>query len=145
MVRWQFPTALLVLTSSLLVHSFASSGSWTAEEDTELRKLMVERRDVLRTRAALIQAIISAGDGAERDIMGTRQETDKRLCEAELELAESKEERIEILQSYVKRVAEFEKLMEGRWKAATVDRLDYLAAQEALLKAKIDLQREQAK
>ena len=142
---------LIVVAASVFFSGNACRGS-TIGQDTpkgekspppqtdRLRKLLTEQRDTLQQLRPLIRALYTTGVVA----FGRVLEVERRLLTSELDLAETQEERIRILERILKERSALEDLTRMRFDAQLVPAVDYLNGKALRLDVAIRLEREKA-
>jgi outer membrane protein TolC len=124
-----FGTALLL---GALFIGFAA-----AEDSAEVKKLLTERRDELRTALRLTEEMYKTG-GAD---FGKVLEVSRLLLRAELALAEKPAERIATLQRHFKIVCEMEDVTRARYEAGQITKADLHLMRAERLSVEIELLR----
>ncbi len=117
-----------------------------ATSERHIHDLLVQRRDTLRQLLESLQVNYEAGAGQGAATLGDLVRAREELFKAELELAQTKAERLQIHQSRLESLRQVEAIVQARYMVRTMggsaDKL--YAAQAARLAAEIDLAREQA-
>lgn len=106
-----------------------------------LKKLLIERRDVLRQRLELATKAFEADEVKLETVVKAASE----LTDAELELVTEPNQRIALHANRVTRMRQFEMIVQRLQMLQEASKLDVLAATAERLKAEISLAREQAK
>ena len=130
---------LVVLASVGLFGSQALSGPTRSKaEDPRLRALMTQKRDLLRQletdREAQFQVGTATTEQVEKAVIA--------VIQADLELAQTRRERIALRQKSVDVATKIEESTAVRYRAATVTQTEWQEAQLARLEAEIALERE---
>jgi outer membrane protein TolC len=103
-----------------------------------LQDLLKQRRDTLRELVDYLEAAFRQGVGSAESVALASSE----LLDAELDMAQSKAERIAIREKMVENLKEQEKMVEARNQAGMSRPGEMLRARAGRLKAEIDLLRE---
>jgi hypothetical protein len=114
-------------------------GQGADSSSTKLRSLLEQRRDVLKTRVEILDALFTSSRGSREAVTTARND----LLDAEYELATKKTQRIEVLQKKLENAKEYELLMEQRKKDARATQADVLMATALRLGIEVKLLREQ--
>src|SRR5262249_23061768 len=144
---WGSPTMtrLAVLRWGLLVLTVAATGASAAgdKEDKaeEIKRLLVERQKTLRAAVDVLMAQYQAG---VVDFQRVAQ-AQRAFLRATLDLPLPPEKRLAALRESRELADATVKVTEARFKRGMVTQADVLEAQAALLEARIELLREQAK
>ena len=131
-------TALLLSVAVILSHEgktpqvVAQSG-----ETSAVTKLLIERRDTLRSIEDLHKRQIQSGAGGYVELIRA---TMARL-EAELDLADSNEERIATLEKKLEETKKLERMVQERLKNGAANELEILRIRVERLEAEIALER----
>lgn len=131
----------------IVIFGFALSGSWhlngqeesKAESGDKLTKLLQERRDTLAKRVAALEMQLGHGELKIDSVIAARGD----LLEAELQLAKTKNRRVEIFMKRIDNMRELENSVKLQFENGLATNESYLAATAARLQAEIDLIREQ--
>jgi hypothetical protein len=107
------------------------------EDTAEVKKLLKERVDVLRSVVEARQQGLKMGIGT----VGSLAEAYRELTQAELEAADTPAKRMAALLEGYKRAAEVERRVERMFEAGDASRADAMAARAARIKAEIELRR----
>jgi outer membrane protein TolC len=133
--------ALVVALGFLVCSRPAESQDATqAATDVKINKLLVERRDTLRKLLGAVTVQHRAGQTTINKVI----QAQNGLLDAELQLADTKEERIRIHEKRLENSRNLENLVEHQHAAAAVAIDQVLVAKAARLQAEIDLLRAQA-
>ena len=109
-----------------------------SQEERRVRKLLVQRRDTLRAVESGIRKMREAGQANLYELLHTSRD---RLA-IELELAESRGARLEILEHEVEVTRSLERVWEDKYQQGAGRRIDLLRVRAACLGFEIDLARE---
>lgn len=104
----------------------------------EVRKLMTQRRDVLQLREKTLNELYKAGELGLDAVLRSRDQ----LWEAELQLAESTEQRVAICEKKVENMRKLEETIKLQFNQGEGQYEAVLEATAARLQAEIDLARE---
>ena len=114
-----------------------------SELQTQLITLLKERRDVARQRVEVLQASFDAGVIQQEQLVNAHAD----LLRAELDLSQTKAERVAVHRKLVETLVGFEKVVKAMHEAGRVGGhlKDVLSVKRARLDAEIGLVREQMK
>lgn len=115
-----------------------AKGSDADTDSLSVQDLLVERRDTLKTLVEHVKAQYRAGDATYDSVVAAT----NSLLEAQLDLATTKTERIEIRKSMVENLRAVEQRLESRRESGLPSWDEYLRAKAARLLAEIRLARE---
>ena len=104
-------------------------------EDEELRKLLVEHRDTLKTIRQLVAVDGLTGTASIGDLINVND----AYLNAERKLAKSPQEQVEILKEGLRLQTEAEQMAKGMSDVGTLKKTEYLSAKAARIKAEIEL------
>jgi hypothetical protein len=144
---WRSPTMtrLAALGWGLLVLAVAATGASAAGEKddnaAEIKRLLVERQQTLRAAADVLMIQYKRGQADFQRVAHAQ----RAFLRATLDLPQSPEKRLAALQESRDLADATVKVAEARFKVGTATKADVLEAQAALLEARIELLREQAK
>lgn len=140
----------VLVTGILLVAFVAQSGGVEPQDEAalkrdkklqrEVNKLLTERRDVLRDRARILEASFREGNQTLESVTAAR----IALIDADLELADSKADRVRLRESYLDNVKTLELYAKSMFEAGRQSRVAVLGARAERLNAEVNLLREQA-
>jgi outer membrane protein TolC len=108
--------------------------------DAELQRLLQERIAILTKMSEFASAAHRQGAMSLSEVLESR----RMLLSAKLDGAESKAERVKVLEEIVKLAEQTQAMTEQRAKSAEVSQLQVLKAKADVLEVKIKLQREKA-
>ncbi|OYP33880.1 hypothetical protein [Rhodopirellula sp. MGV] len=139
MFRQRFVVLVLgaVTLAATAVHSELTAETVAGEESAKVRELMEKRRDVLAKRVEYLTVQFQNAIVPFNKVLDARDD----LFAAELELATSSDEQIEVLRSRVENLKELEELFEGLYAKGQADAPTKLLATAHRLAAEIDLAR----
>jgi len=112
-----------------------------AADSPEAKKLLMERRNVLKEIADIQRRGYARGELQLHDLLLTNRD----LLEAELELADDKSQRIEICERLVKTLEDIEAISQRMQAAGEVTIIDVLSSKAARLKAQAQLANERSR
>ena len=118
-----------------LIAAAALITSVHADEAT-VKQLRQERLALLAERVALLEARLKADMVDFQDLVAVR----AAYLDARLELAETREERLEILRKSVENAEQLVAVVQSQFEIATISRDEVLAAKVELLNRKIALE-----
>lgn len=133
-------TALLVFGSlSLLLIGLgtAPGATGSAADSEKLQTLLEERREVLDQA---VQLAMEAYQKGEADI-GSVFALQRQLLDADLELAEDREQHLELLRQHVENARVFAKSAEARYRTGVAPQSEVFTARADRLAAQIELER----
>ena len=131
---------LVVLSGVSVFGSQALSGPARGKAaDPHLRVLLLQKRSLLQQLEQDREAQYRAGTGTTEQV----EQAAIAVIQADLELANTRQERIALGQKWVEITAKIEKLAMSRYRAATITQTDLREAQLARLEAEIALEREE--
>ena len=133
-----FSTVTVSLVGALAWSLPAASQDKQAGPDSSIRKLLFQRRDVLRELLDFVTAHHELGTVTLADVVQAR----NGWLEAELDVARTREERVQIHERRVKNWRDLESLTRQDFAAGTATPKEMLVAKAARLKAEIELLRE---
>lgn len=123
---------------ALPVISAGQDTSQDAEETGSLDELLRQRRDTLQQLVEVVTEEYRIGTKSFNSVVQAKD----RLIDAELELADSRQERLALLQQQVEMFEAFSAMTDERFALGQVPQSDRLAVRAAFLDAKIKLARE---
>jgi outer membrane protein TolC len=123
---------LIVLPCGLVAAAFTLAA---APESAEAKKLLMERRNVLKEITDIQAKAYERGEVRLDSLLHTQRE----LFEADLELAEQKKQRIEICERIVKTLENIEAVSQRQHGAGEASIIDVLSSKAARLKAQAQL------
>lgn len=126
---------LVLLSFGMFCTAFAS-----AADSPEAKKLLLERRNVLKEIADIQSKAYASGEVQIHDVLLTNRE----LLEAELGLAEQKDQRVAICERLAKTLEEIEAISQRRHASGEVTTIDVLKSKAARLKAQAQLANERS-
>lgn len=129
-----FSVALLVLVFYLTTRIRAVDQDPAANRG-RLTELQQERRDVLKTRVELVEALFKNARSTYEEVIAARDD----LWVAEYELATNKAQRTDIMKRRIENAREFETIMKQRKKDARATEADILLATSRRLRLEIEL------
>lgn len=129
-----FSVALLVLVFYLTTRIQAVDQDPAANRG-RLTELQQERRDVLKTRVELVEALFKNARSTYEEVTAARDD----LWVAEYELATNKAQRTDIMKRRIENAREFETIMKQRKKDARATEADILLATSRRLRLEIEL------
>lgn len=133
--------SLAVLLGFLLCSQPAESqDAPQVSTDAKINKLLVERRDTLRQLLDAVTARHRVGQATINQVLRAQ----SGLLHAELQLANTREDRVRIREERLKTARELESVSKHQYEAAAAPRDSWLEAKAGRLQAEIDLLREQA-
>jgi outer membrane protein TolC len=140
-----FDRICVFVVAVLLIAWCADSFSSAAQNDggdlkTKITELMTQRRDTLRERFTAVQARYNSGTMSVDAVITANDD----LLDAELELASSKPERLELCKKRVENLRGLEKVLAQRHEQGSASIESKLLATAARLQAEIDCLREQS-
>jgi outer membrane protein TolC len=128
-------TMLIVLPCGLLAAAFTLA---TPPDSAEVKKLLLERRNVLKEITDLQSKAYESGQVRVDSVLLAQRD----LFEAELELAEQQSQRLEICERLVKTLEHFEAVSQKQHSSGVVSSIDVLSSKAARLKAQAQLANE---
>jgi len=135
----KFSLTALFLSVLVLSHDYAQPPAAAQTSKTKaLKQLLLQRRNTLRSVEEMLRERHRHGTVALEDVVRA---TIARV-ESELELADSKQARIALLQKQVEEAKKLEDMENRRLKVNTVSKLEVLRARALRLKFEIALERE---
>ena len=135
-IRWYGPVWLAVVAFGAALWAGAPPLT-TRKDEPEVKKLLIQRRDLLRDLEKVRREQFKTGRGSMEDILGA---TRKRV-EVELELAETHAARIAALEDLLRVAAQIDDLAKARNKVGRMELAEVLEARDIRLKCEIDLRR----
>jgi outer membrane protein TolC len=111
------------------------------EDSPEIKKLLKERRDVLRSEVVARTQEYEAGRGPLNILL----QASRKLLKAELELATTPAERFDAHAGHFNAMRKIEKFTKEGYDAGRVKAADYYETRAARLEAEIELRRAEAK
>jgi hypothetical protein len=106
----------------------------------KVTSLLEQRRDVLKTRLAMLEALFRAGKRTTpEEVIAARDD----LLDAEFEVASDRAQRVAVLQKKLTNAKQFEALMKRRKNDARATEADVLMATARRLAVEIELAREE--
>ncbi len=137
---WRF-VFLLGMAIGLAVQSglMAQSDGQAAvnEHAAKAKELLKERREVLATRVEILEHLFQIARTPYMDVINAKDD----LRNAELELSDSRDRRLEVLRSQVENLQQGEEYMKGMKRDAKANEADVLTLTARRLKAQIELER----
>lgn len=121
--------------------TFTTAQEARNSDSPEIKVLLKERRDVLAKRIELLRARYAVGTG--NDTLSSLFTAMDQLLLAELQLANSREQRVTLTHKRLDNMRELERSVKQRFEAGTGSTDEVLSATAARLQAEIDLLREQ--
>ncbi|MEX1040660.1 MAG: hypothetical protein WDZ51_08525 [Pirellulaceae bacterium] len=140
------PRILLIITVlgvglGLLFGTAVTSAENTESQDTEVRKLLLQKRDILQQQVKHFTQAHLMGKANYGEVLDAQME----VLGVELELAGSKADRIAVLESRVKNRQVLEVQMESQFRTGGVTQDKILTAKTEQIDAQIALLREKAR
>jgi len=141
-----FPRILLIITIlgiglGLLLGPPGTSAENTESQETEIRKLLMQKRDLLQERVEVLTQAHNAGEVSADRLPNAQME----LLAVELELATSQADRLAILESQLQNRREVELRMTELHDNADVTKVSLVTYQTQRIDAEIALLREKAR
>lgn len=136
----RLPSTLLVLSLPAWLVAWHATAS--AQEPTNLETAEAEIRSLQEERIDLLQRAVELALAQYREgVLGFKSvhETKRDLFDAQLEIAETREERIRLLTSQLNIAEAALAMAEARFQAALTTALDVHQARSAMLRIKIQL------
>lgn len=127
--------AVFVLPAAMSQRSHPQQKTPATVTDNELRMLLVARRDVLNEALESAIASLDASDGRGVGDLWVIEALQSELSKAELELAESKQDRIDVLTQALERISFFEEQLVSRGEP----KLHHLRVKAERLRVEIEL------
>lgn len=129
-----FALAILGVVSYFAIR-FPVHGQDADSTRTKLTSLLKERRDVLKTRVEVIEALLTIAKSPPEAVLAARDE----LLDAEYSLATSKAQRIDVLKQKLVNAKEYETIIKARKQDAQASEADVLMAKARRLGVEIEL------
>jgi outer membrane protein TolC len=137
----RFPALAWGLLVLAVTATGAAAGANKDDKAEEINRLLVERHKTLRAVADMLMAQFKDGKvGFER-----LAEAQRAVLRAALDLPQSPEKRLATLRELRDLADATRRAVEARFKVGKVSQVDVLEAEAALLEARIELLREEAK
>ena len=134
------PALVAILSIACSLGSLTSAQQPTdSDSDASLSALLTQRRDTLEKRVEVLEYMLAQGKVEATAVFAARDQ----LLDAELQLAETKEQRLALHRTRIDNMRELEELIKRRHKAGQSPLEAALSTTAARLQAEIDLLREQ--
>ncbi len=130
--------AVITLAVGLLALPVISAGEDAAQQ-SNLDELLKQRRDTLQQVVEVVTEEYHIGNKSFAAVVQAK----ARLIDAELEMVKGRQERLGLLRQQVEMFEKLSAVIDERFALGQVTHAERLAAQVALLDAKIELSREQ--
>ena len=126
-----------VLSLPIIGLGMAPLAAGSGADSDKLKSLLSERKALLGQAVDLAKQAYRAGQTDFNSVLDLEQE----LLQAELELAETREQRLELYRQRVENATALEKVAAKQFKTGRATQLEVLKAKSALLQSQIDLER----
>ena len=130
----------IVCCAIALVAGSAARAQQASKSDarSELTRLLTQRRDTLQMRVELLEQRLAQSEATIDSVVTAR----NQLLDANLQLATTKKQRLEILRKRIDNMRELEDAMKQRHEDGKTTMVSVLAVTAGRLQAEIDLARE---